>query len=566
MIRQLSINNIAVIENANIDWEKGFTVLTGETGAGKSIIIDSLNILKGERASKDIIRHGETKASVQAVLDINDEACAEIEQQTGIQTDDNEIMITREINLEGKNNIRINGMPATLSMLKAVGDILINIHGQHDNTSLLSKKTHIAFLDKFAGDDVLTLKQEYSAVNEQYKQTESQLESLVGDDAKKAQRLDLLNFQIDEIQSAALTIGEEESLLERQNILQNIQTLAQSTGEAYSILSESPDGYGSSACDALWNSINAIQKCADIDSKLGDIYKTLSNAAYEIDDGVRQLKRYMDSLCYDKGELDEIENRLDLIYNLKRKYGNSIEQILEYYDKISIEAESISNSDQTIKDLEEKLNKLKFARLEAANKLSEARCSAGEILSSKIMEQLSQLDMGKVKFAVKIDRCDYRTDGADDVEFLIRTNVGDDFKPLTKIASGGELSRIMLAIKSVLSHLGSCDTLIFDEIDTGVSGRAAQSLAVKLYDMSRMAQVICITHLPQIAAMADNHLLIQKTADDITTKTTVTLLDKNSRIDEIAPTLGGASISDITRQNAAELISEAENYKKQLND
>ncbi len=561
MIRQLSINNIAVIENAHIDWQKGFTVLTGETGAGKSIIIDSLNMLKGERASKDIIRHGQTKASVQAVLDINDEACAQIEQQTGIQTDNNEIMITREINLEGKNNIRINGMPATLGMLKTVGDILINIHGQHDNTSLLAKKTHIYFLDKFAGQDVLTLKQKYSVINEEYKQTEAQLDAIMVDDDKKAQRLDLLNFQIDEIESASLTVGEEESLTERQNILLNIQTIAESAGKAYSTLYESPDGYGSSACDALWNGINAIQKSADIDPSLLSIYKTLSDAAYEIDDGVRQLKRYIDSLFYDKGELDEIQNRLDLIYNLKRKYGNSIEQILKYYDEICLEAESISNSEQTIKNLEAKLNELKLARLEAANKLSEARGCAGKVLAEQIMEQLNQLDMSKVKFAVKIDRCDYRSDGADDVEFIICTNVGDDFKPLTKIASGGELSRIMLAIKSVLSHLGSCDTLIFDEIDTGVSGRAAQSLAVKLYDMSRMAQVICITHLPQIAAMADNHLLIQKTSDNTTTKTTVTLLDTNERIDEIARTLGGASISDITRQNAAELIMQAQSYK-----
>ena len=561
MIRQLSINNIAVIDSVNIDWEKGLTILTGETGAGKSIIIDSLNMLKGERASKDIIRHGETKASVQAVLDINDQACAEIEQQTGIVTQDNEIMITREINLEGKNNIRINGMPATLAMLKSVGDILINIHGQHDNTSLLSKKTHIYFLDQFAGDSVIELKQKYSEINQQYKQTEVALEALMGDDEKKAQRLDLINFQIDEIEDANLSIGEEESLTKRQNILSNIQTIAESAGMAYSTLSESPDGYGSSACDALWNGINAIQKCADIDPALNEIYKTLSDAAYEIDDGVRQLKRYIDTLSYDKGELDEIENRLDLIYNLKRKYGNSIEDILKYYQSICLEAETITNSEQHIQELNQKLSQLSYTRLEAANKLSQARCTAGEMLSIQVMEQLSQLNMGKVKFAAKIDRCDYRSDGADDVEFVICTNVGDDFKPLTKIASGGELSRIMLAIKSVLAHNDSCDTLIFDEIDTGVSGRAAQSLAVKLYDMSRMAQVICITHLPQIAAMADNHLLIEKTSSDTSTTTTVTHLDTNKRIDEIARTLGGASISDITRQNAKELIVEAQNYK-----
>ena len=561
MIRQLSINNIAVISNADIDWEKGFTVLTGETGAGKSIIIDSLNMLKGERISKDIIRHGESKASVYATLDVNNDAAKEILEQTGIEVSDNEIMISREINLDGKNNIRIDGMPATLSMLKAVGDILINIHGQHDNTSLLSKKTHIAFLDKFAGDDVLELKQKYASLNEEYKQTELKLNSLREDDDQKAQRLELINFQIEEIDDASLTIGEEETLTERQNILSNMQSIAESVGKAYSALYESGDDYSPSASDALWSGINEIEKSARIDPKLSDIHKSMSDAAYEIDDGIRQLKRYMDSLFFDKGELDEIENRLDLIYNLKRKYGNSIEAILEYYDKISIEAETISNSEAIIEELTQKLSKLKLSRLEAANKLSEARCDMGVVLSRQIEEQLSQLDMSKVRFAVNIDRCDYRNDGCDDVEFVICTNVGDDFKPLTKIASGGELSRIMLAIKSVLSSQGSCDTLIFDEIDTGVSGRAAQSLAVKLFDMSKMAQVVCITHLPQIAAMADNHLLIQKQSDDTTTTTTVTPLDKQKRIDEIARTLGGASISDITRQNAKELIEQAEKYK-----
>lgn len=561
MIRQLSINNIAVISNANIDWEKGFTVLTGETGAGKSIIIDSLNMLKGERISKDIIRHGENKASVYATLDVNDDAAKEILEQTGIEVCDNEIMISREINADGKNNIRIDGMPATLSMLKMVGDILINIHGQHDNTSLLSKKTHITFLDKFAGDDVLSLKQKYSSINEEYKNTEQKLNSLMGDDAQKAQRLELLNFQIEEIENASLTIGEEQTLTERQTVLSNMQTIAESVGKAYSALYESGDDYSPSALDAMWGGINEIEKSSGFDPALADIHKSLQDAAYEIDDSVRNLKRYMDSLSYDKEELDEIENRLDLIYNLKRKYGNSIESILEYYDKISEEASTITNSEQLIEELSEKLSALKLSRLEAANKLSEARCDAGVVLSKRIMEELSQLDMSKVRFAVNIERCDYRNDGCDDVEFVICTNVGDDFKPLTKIASGGELSRIMLAIKSVLSNQGSCDTLIFDEIDTGVSGRAAQSLAVKLYDMSNMAQVICITHLPQIAAMADNHLLIEKTSDDISTKTTVTALDEKRRIDEIARTLGGATISDITRQNAAELILQAKKYK-----
>ena len=561
MIRQLSINNIAVIDNADIDFDSGFNLLTGETGAGKSIVIDSLNMLKGERTSKDIIRNGEKKASVHAVLDVNEEACGEILEQTGIEVEDGELMISREINLDGKNNIRINGMPATLAMLKAVGDILINIHGQHDNTSLLAKKTHIGFLDRYAADSVAELKAEYMVHHERYREIERKLEEMTADDAMKAQRLDLLEFQIQEISEASLVAGEEEELEERRNILANMQSIAESVNGAYGALYDSGDDYGASAYDLLWQGANTLESSASIDSSLADIHRALCDAAYAVEDSIHQLKRYIDNISYDRGELDEIEQRLDLIFNLKRKYGSTVEAVIEYYNEICIEAENIQNSDEIIRELNQQLKDTAVLREKSAKALTKARISAGETMSAGIMEVLARLDMAKVRFRVDTAPADYRSDGADDVEFLICTNVGDDFKPLTKIASGGELSRVMLAIKSVLSDMGTADTLIFDEIDTGVSGRAAQSLGTELWDMSRKAQVICITHLPQIASMADTHFLIEKHSDANTTRTTVTALDDNQRTDELARTLGGAQITDITRQNARELLSLAKEYK-----
>ena len=561
MIRQLSINNIAVIDTANIDFDKGFNLLTGETGAGKSIVIDSLNMLKGERTSKDIIRNGEKKASVYAVLDVNDEAAEEISEQTGIEVEDGELMISREINLDGKNNIRINGMPATLAMLKAVGDILINIHGQHDNTSLLARKTHIGFLDRYASDSVSELKAEYVSHYDRCREIKSKLEAMMADDAMKAQRLDLLEFQIQEIGDAALVPGEEEELEERRNILANMQSIAEAVNGAYSALYDSGDDYGASAYDLLWQGANTLETSASIDSSLADIHRSLCDAAYAVEDSIHQLKRYIDNISYDRGELEDIEQRLDLIFNLKRKYGSSVEAVIAYYNEICTEAENIQNSDEIIRKLGQELKNAEKLREASAMALTEARIAAADTMSEGIMEVLKRLDMAKVRFRVDITPADFRADGADDVEFLICTNVGDDFKPLTKIASGGELSRVMLAIKSVLSDMGTADTLIFDEIDTGVSGRAAQSLGCELWDMSRKAQVICITHLPQIAAMADTHFLIEKHSDVSTTRTTVTPLDEEQRADELARTLGGAHITDITRQNAKELLTLAKEYK-----
>ncbi len=559
MLRQLTINNIAVIENAQIEFLSGFNVLTGETGAGKSIIIDSLNMLKGERASKTIIRSGETKARVSGIIDVTDEVSDIIRDETGIDAPDGEIMISREITLDGKNNIRVNGEMVTLAVLKKIGDIIINIHGQHDNTSLLSKKVHIEFLDRFGSDKIQPKLDEYKKIHKDYTDTFQTLNSLCDSEQDKARRIDMLKFQIDEISSCDLHIGEEEELTERKNVLENSQLISESVQEAYTSIYD--NDYGKSAYDTLWNGINRIEKAASIDSSLEKIHASLADAGYMIEDSLRELKRYIDNLSYDQSEMDEIEERLDIIYSLKRKYGNSIEEILSYYEKICIELDTIENSNELIEKLRIKLEKLEKERETASSLLTEERRKCGEKLSNLIMAELCELDMSKVRFSVSITPCDYRENGADDVEFLICTNVGEDFKPLTKIASGGELSRVMLAIKSVLSDCESADTLIFDEVDTGVSGHAAQSLGVKLYDMSRKAQVLCITHLPQIAAMADNHYLIEKNVQNDRTVTSVTLMNNDERIDELSRTLGGASITDITRQNAKELLSQAKEYK-----
>lgn len=560
MIEQLTINNIAVIDSADIEFGGGFNVLTGETGAGKSIIIDSLNMLKGERASKNIIRSGETKARVSALVTVSDEARSEIFEATGIDADDGQIMISREITADGKNNIRVNGTPLTLSMLKLIGDSLITIHGQHDNTSLLSKKTHIVFLDRFLKSEISPLMKQYRELHTAYKETSEKLGSLTNSEQDKERRADMLRFQSDEISAANLRDGEEQELLDRKNILSNSQTIVDSVNKAYSMMYDSGD-YGQSAYDMLWSGINELEDAADIDSSLGSIHSSLTESGYAIQESLRSLKNYIDNISFDGSELDEIEERLDLLFKLKRKYGNSVSEILEYHEKITSELEGIENADELIKRLGVELKDIEKKRIEAAKALTAARKKAGDKICSLIERELSELDMSKVRIQTKITPCDYREDGADDVEFLICTNVGEDFKPLAKIASGGELSRVMLAIKSVLSDCETPDTLIFDEVDTGVSGMAAQKLGTKLFDMSAKAQVLCITHLPQIAAMADRHYLIQKNVKDERTVTNVKILDENDRVNELARTLGGAAITDITRQNAKELLQQAREYK-----
>lgn len=563
MLRHLSIKNIAIISSVNIEFDEGFGVLTGETGAGKSIIIDSLNLLKGERVNKDLIRHGESSARVDGIFTLNDDIRKILENDFGIDAEDDEILISREITLEGKNTVRINGMPVTASMLKEIGSLFITIHGQHDNTSLLSKKTHIALLDAFIGEDADKLKEEYLQIYREIEKIEDKITSLSKGEEERLARLEKLRFETNEIENAHLYIGEDDELESRKLILDNAQKIAECSNEALTLLYDG-DERSQSAHDALWDAISHLQRISDLDKNMSEMCKNLTDIGYTLKDISAEIRAFGDSANYDENELNDIESRLEEITMLKRKYGFTIEDILSRFESLKTELDEIENSDLNLTKLNDELALLSEKRKKIADKLTDLRKKNSKTLCEKIAKELSDLDMKKVAFLVDIKPTDYRLDGADDIEFLICTNAGDTPKPLTKIASGGELSRIMLAIKSVLSSGENAETLVFDEIDTGVSGHAAQSLGEKLYAMSKSAQVICITHLPQIAAMASNHYLIEKEVEKDITKTKVTLLDTQTRIDEIARITGGAAITDTTRKNAEEILTLAEKIKKNI--
>lgn len=559
MLKLLSIKNIAVIENISVEFNGGFNLLTGETGAGKSIIIDSLNMLKGERISKNLIRNGETKARVDGMFEISQRLAEHLNSEYGLDVE-GELLISREITTEGKSTVRINGLPATLAMLKSIGGMLINIHGQHDNTSLLSKKTHIEFLDSFGSDEITAAKSEYHKVHSEYNSVKSEIEKINFDEREALRRAELLQYQIDEIDEAALTVGEDKELEARRAILENALNIASSTNKAYTYLYEGSD-YEKSAYDALSSAAGAIEGIIGLDSRLENIYTQITEAADTIADNARDLKHYCDDMDSTGGELDEIGNRLEQIRDLKRKYADSIEEILNKRDEFQAQLDVVNNSGEILEQLKERLVRLEEERRKKSQILTELRKKAALTLSEKIKNELMQLNMPSVTFDTVINECEYKADGADDVEFVICTNAGEGLKPLAQIASGGELSRIMLAIKSVLRSGRGDELMIFDEIDTGVSGRTAQKIGEKLWEMSLGSQVICITHLPQIAAMADCHYLIQKHTDNGRTHTTVKLLDDEARIAEVARTLGGEKITTAVSDNARELINLAQDYK-----
>ena len=559
MLKALSIKNIAVIENVNIDFSEGFNILTGETGAGKSIIIDSLNMIKGERTSKNIIRNGETRAKVDAMFEVSDDIASWLNDEFGIETD-GELLVSREITSDGKGNVRVNGAPILLSMLKSMGEKLINIHGQHDNTSLLSPKTHIHFLDSYGGKEISDALEKYRVLHREYKSIKSEIEKIDLDEQETLRRSDMLKYQIDEIDMTSLVPGEDAELEARKAILENSLKIATSTNKAYTALYEGGD-YGTSAYDALWSALNAIEGIIHFDSSLEETYSSLSDAGEAISEGARFLKNYCDNMDSSGYELDETETRLEQIHTLKIKYGNTIEEILQKRDEFQKELDSINGSGERLEQLKKELENVEKQREAAAAKLTELRKKCALGLNKEIMKELSELNMPNVVFETLLKKSDYKSDGADDAEFLICTNAGEGLKPLAAIASGGELSRIMLAIKSTLSECDGAELLIFDEIDTGVSGATAQKIGEKLWKMSRYAQVMCITHLPQIAAMADHHYFIQKHTDGERTHTVVSVLNDEERISEVARALGGTSVSDAAKSNAAELIELAEKFK-----
>lgn len=553
MLSNLQIENIAVIKSASIDFENGFNVMTGETGAGKSIVIDSLNAILGERTSRELIRSGADSASVCAEFqNVGDNVKNELEK-LGIEKDDT-LIVSRKLTPDGKNVCRINGMPATVSMLKALGVQLVNIHGQLDNQSLLSPETHCSFIDKLAGSgrELNEFKELYSL----YIKKENELKSLNTDVNEKNRRLDILNYQIEEIQKADIRPGEKDELTEKLGFLRNAEKVLDLLHAAYAALNG--DGEMPGAADVAADAASKLLSAADYSSDFTETANGVNDAAMNLSAYTEELRDKIYSLDYDPNETERAEERLDVIYRLSQKYGDSEEDILAYLENAEKERDALSFSDERAEQLRAETEKAYNEALAAAKKLSELRIEAGKKFSADVERELAFLDMPSVKFIVNDSVGKLYENGIDNIEFLLSANAGEEPKPLSKIASGGELSRIMLAIKCVLSELDDIDTLIFDEIDSGVSGRAALKIAAKMKELSKTHQVICVTHLAQIAAFADEHKLISKEEKDGRTYTCIASLDYNGRKYELARIMGGLTVTQSILNSAEELLSSAE--------
>ncbi len=550
MLSRLHIENIAVIENADLELEEGFNVLTGETGAGKSILIDSINLALGERVSKDIVRTGSGSAHVSALFTGISKSAAQELASLGYECDD-DLLIQRDISADGRGNCRISGRPATVSIVRSVGRLLINIHGQHDNQALLSPEKHVNYLDKFAGTGEQL--DDYTAAYREVKGIEAELEGIQTDEALKERRIDLLKYQIDEIESADLHSDEEDELRARKLRIVNSEKIASAIASAYAALDGDDDTPG--AKELLSNADGELDGITDVLTDIKELAARIKSLTYELEDCTDELREYTAENEYDPNELEIIEERLDTIFRMKRKYGESIERMLQFLDDSKKELESIETSGERAAALNNKLKTAKKKLVDIASDLTKKRCGAAKELSSKILQELRFLDMPQVEFSVNIEPLkELASHGADNVEFLISANPGSPARPLAKIASGGEISRIMLAIKTVLANGDDIDTLIFDEIDTGVSGRAAQKIGNKLKQVSSGCQVVCVTHLAQIAAQADRHILIEKTIAGGNTFTHLKTLDYDGRKKELARIIG-TEITEQTIQTAAEMLS-----------
>lgn len=552
MLTSLKIENVAIIESAAIEFGCGLNVLTGETGAGKSIVIDSINAILGERTSRDIIRTGAQSAKVYAVFEDVSDRVREFLDDNGIDCEDSVLIINRTLSREGKNICRLNGAPVTVSMLREIGRELIDIHGQHDNQSLLSPEKHCGFVDSFADNAVLIAdyREKYGRLCE----IRSRLKKLTTDESSKSQRIDFLTYQIDELEKAEITIGERDELKARKSLINNSQKVIEGLNAAYEALRA--DGAG---IDMITDAESEISDASAYMESLAEASEKITDIRYELEDIAETVRDALSEVDFDPSELDEIDERLDLLYRLSKKYGETEEEMLEYLEKARSELESIAFSEEKVKELQKQEAKALAETKAAAQRLTESRRTAGERLSRAICSELEFLDMPNVRFVVKCDDVGLTENGRDSIEFLISANVGEETKPLAKIASGGELSRIMLAIKNVLAETDGVDTMIFDEIDTGVSGRAAQKIAMKLRSASKGRQVICVTHLAQIAAQGDVHLYISKSVSDGKTFTNIKSLLEEDRVAEIARIMGGMEITKLQLESAREMLKNAGN-------
>ena len=558
MLQTLHIENIAVIEEADIAFDAGFNALTGETGAGKSIVIDAMGAVLGQRTSRELIRTGAAKAFVSAVFTGVPEL--PVLSECGLHPEEGEMLLQREIYADGKNACRVNGRPVTVAQLRRIGGGLLNIRGQHDGQQLLDEEQHLTYLDSYGR--VEGYLETYTACYQHMEATRKKLRSLQMDESEKARRMDSLQFQINELERAKLKPGEEETLNQRRNLLRNGEKFVSAIQGALWSLTGGDDGGG--AVSELREAASSLAGARNLDDQFASLHDRLSEVyseAYDVAETLRDMEAAFD---FSPQELDELESRADQLYRLKKKYGPTVEEMLEYLDQCREELDRITFASDRAARLEKELDKEKAQVRKAGALLSETRKAAARDLELRIQEELRQLDMPKVRFSIQFTDKEPDETGMDEVRFLMSANVGEELRPIHKIASGGELARIMLALKNVLAENDTVGTMVFDEVDTGVSGRAAQKVAAKLAQVSRKRQVLCVTHLPQLAAMADTHFCVEKGERGGRTYTQVVRLDREHRKGELARLTGGERITPAMLAGAEELIAGAEAYKQQL--
>ena len=539
MITTLHIKNIGIIDDLCVELNSGFNVFTGETGAGKTLIIDAINIISGGRFSKEIIRKGEEYSFIELNLFLpNNENAI-----------DGNVIVSREVHSNGRNSCKINGRLVTVTELKEFMNSVIDIHGQNDNQKILNSKYHIKYLDDFVGSGLLSEQKEYKDLFYKYNELKNKLKENLGDEKEKQRRLDILQYEFDEIDKAKLKVGEEETLTEKRNLFINFEKISTNLNQANVSIEKS--------VETVSNGIKALEKIESIDETYSQKLEELKNIYYELEEFSRDISDLDSDMFYDENEQNEIEERLDLIFSLKRKYGNSIEEILEYKNKIEIEIDRINNLDEVNRKIRKELENITSLMKEKSDKMHELRVKTSEILSEKINLELNDLEMPNAKFMIDIKTLDeFNKTGLDSVNFLISTNLGEDAKELSKIASGGEMSRIMLAIKTVLADTDSTPILIFDEIDTGISGKAAKSVGQKLKLIGKNHQVVCITHQPSIAAKGDYNYFISKSVNKQRTHTEIRRLEEDEIINEIARISNG-DVTEIAKKHAIELRKSA---------
>ncbi|MEH6940338.1 DNA repair protein RecN [Bacillus sp. JJ722] len=570
MLVELSIKNFAIIEELNLSFTNGLTVLTGETGAGKSIIIDAITLIAGGRGSSEFVRHGEAKAELEGMFLIpsdDDHPIYEKALEFGIEVCEGAVILRRDISQNGKSICRINGKMVTISALKEIGGTLIDVHGQHEHQELMDHHFHLPLLDQFGGEEISKAYQRYEQIYEQYINVQKQFNSLNQDERETVHRLDFLTFQHNEIQKANLILNEDENLTEEKKKINNFEKIYEGLQSAYQALRGDQ-----TALDWLSVAMNNVNDLADLDDDVKEISDTISNSYYLLEETSLSIRNAFEMLEYDPERLNTIESRLNEINGLKRKYGKTVEEILEYYAEIEAEIETLQNRETHLVKLEKELESLKADLLVEGINLSEVREKYAELLTTNILQELKELYMEKTIFEImflkkpslsdELNSPEITRSGLDEVEFYISTNPGEPLKPLARTASGGELSRIMLALKNIFSKHSGITSIIFDEVDTGVSGRVAQSIAEKIYKVSVDSQVLCISHLPQVAAMADTHLFIQKEIKDGRTKTSVQPLAFDDKVKEIARMISGVEITNVTKKHAEELLEQGDKVKQ----